>query len=269
MRIKGTRDEILQSSRRAFQVLNNDSKLVMHSTLSKFVAREKESLAAKQIALQKLDEAVTNINLTTDEKEYIHKFKDSKDGLLLCSQAFNILGDVLIVDQQNHELEQINGIGNSGKTPRKSVTSSSAQPSQAKSTVQSTVEDGVASVGNNQSSASSPLSAENRSSGSPPSREVLSTPAGCKSDINDNCLHYLSIIFFIETLSEDILAAGSDATLVMKLCQDFDSTKEDAQDENPAKYAIKNLLNISNSSEGRRGFVTILNQFRSTKVWQT
>jgi hypothetical protein len=28
-------------------------------------------------------------------------------------------------------------------------------------------------------------------------------------------------------------------------------------------------LNISNSSEGRRGFVTILNQFRSTKVWQT
>ena len=89
-----TRDQVLAASRRAFQQLNRECKLVLSTTLRKLVDREREALAARQVVVDKLQSAVEGLDEVSDEEDFIREYSDDRRGLVLCSQALRMLGDV-------------------------------------------------------------------------------------------------------------------------------------------------------------------------------
>lgn len=248
IRTLAARDEVLQGSRRAFQQLNCESKTAIQNTLKKLVLREKEALAARQAALDKLEIAVDNFDVSADETNFITSHADSTDSLLLCSQAFSILGDIHLVDKQNQELESIasNGLSTPINSPTKNSNGLVTSPMPSETSL------------HNVNLSANSNSVDNIS--------VTSTEVSS----NDTALRYLSVIFYVQNIPEDIIACGSDSQSVLQVCLNY-SNKEnshstDQYNTNECKIAVKELALLSDTLDGRKGLVTILNQFRSTKV---
>lgn len=101
------RDQIYTASRRAYQKLNKECKLIIYTTLKKIIEREKDALIARQRVVDKLEEKVNAINIDLDEAEFIQSHISdypNQGELILHSQALSILGDIQILDRQNQEI---------------------------------------------------------------------------------------------------------------------------------------------------------------------
>jgi hypothetical protein len=101
------RDQILAASRKAFQQLNKEVKLLVYTILKQIIEKEKEALVAKQRVLERLEEKINCIDGESDELEFIeeHVGEYANPGeLILQSQALSILGDIQILERQNQEM---------------------------------------------------------------------------------------------------------------------------------------------------------------------
>jgi hypothetical protein len=93
-RAMAARDEVLVASRKAFQTLDRDCKRAIGQSLKKLVVRERETNAARNAILDKLESAIDDFDADNDINEFILSRRDPDNALVLHSQALNILGDL-------------------------------------------------------------------------------------------------------------------------------------------------------------------------------
>ena len=241
-----TRDQVLAASRRAFQKLNRECKLCMATTLRKLVDREREALAARQVVVDKLQTAVEGLDEVSDEIDFIRDYSDDdpRGGLVLCSQALSILGDVSILDRQNQELQSHLDEAPLPAPPRYPME-----------------EGGATSAGK---SKNKPKAASSAVVVPPPPKVVLS--------MEETTMH-LSQIFFLSEWPSDISPDASPVELLDTLLpeQRDRSTGDNDEEQGTESHhelreAFRRLTAMKTSLEGRKVLVNVLNQFRSKKV---
>lgn len=88
------RDEVLLASRKAFENLDRDCKRVIGSSLKKLISRERETNAARNAVLDKLEDTIDKFDVDSDITEFILTSREPETALILHSQALNILGDL-------------------------------------------------------------------------------------------------------------------------------------------------------------------------------
>jgi hypothetical protein len=230
----GLRDQVLAASRRAFQRLNRECKLAISTTLRKIVDREKEALAARQFVVDKLEAAVESLDENTDEADYIREYADDdpQAGLVLCSQALSILGDVNILERQNQELQMNSDTGGGAPLP--------APP-------RFPMEEGgqVAPV-------------NKRPSTSPPEPKVVAV------SMEETTMHF-SKVFFLAEWPEGVSRAATPVELLdIFLCDERLPGEDEATTD--LRTALQRLSAMKGSLEGRKMLVNVLNQFRSKQV---
>jgi hypothetical protein len=89
-----TRDSIQVASRRAYKTLNVECKSAVTSALRTLVQRERESIEAKEQALQKLEAALAKVDVEKDVDDFAESFAREDDALVQCSQALSLIGDI-------------------------------------------------------------------------------------------------------------------------------------------------------------------------------
>ncbi len=94
LRMIETRDHIQVASRRAYRALDHEVKTVVSDTLRNLVAREKESISARERALLKLEKAVEAVDTKKDIDEFSERYAREEDTLMLYSQALSLIGDI-------------------------------------------------------------------------------------------------------------------------------------------------------------------------------
>jgi hypothetical protein len=297
------RDQIYAASRKAFQKLNKECKLLMFTILKKIIEKEKEALATRQKYLEKFEEKVNCIDLDQDELEFIesHVGEYSNDGeLILQSQALSILGDIQILERQHAEMRNsLSPPAPVPPTPPSSIVGTSASVPPV-----SNCGEGISTATEETSSSSSlltpvPVSAAPSTESIPGShlqmeqahqsfstlfylsdwsiRNTSPTSTPCdilaalkiKANIqrgsssqpsdNDNLLSAMAT-----TLPHHASAAASSAAAAIPdalCCKD-----DESDDFNEVERAISHLCQLCGSTEGRKLFVNVLNQFRSKKV---
>lgn len=225
------RDQIYAASRKAYQKLNKECKLLIYTTLKKIVEREKESLLARQTILEKLEEKVNCIDIDQDESEFIesHIGEYSNQGeLLLQSQALSILGDIHILDRQHQEMRNTMGESNPFDEPEK-LEGGSTQMDQT----------------HEYFSRIFYLSDWNVR-GTVPN----STPSEILSSLK------IKAVTQRGSLTQQTDDNGTDQSTSLPVNNDFNEIEE----------AIYKLCQLCDTTEGRKLFVNVLNQFRSKKV---
>jgi chromosome segregation ATPase len=93
-RALAARDEVLLASRRAFENLDRDCKRAIGSSLKKLISRERETNAARNAVLDKLESTIDKFDVEGDITEFILSSREPDGALILHSQALNILGDL-------------------------------------------------------------------------------------------------------------------------------------------------------------------------------
>lgn len=88
------RDSIQVASRRAYKTLNVDCRTAATSALRALVQRERESIEAKEQALQKLEAALAKVDVEKDVDDFAESFAREDDALVQCSQALSLIGDI-------------------------------------------------------------------------------------------------------------------------------------------------------------------------------
>ena len=104
LRAINRKDSVSSASRRAYQHLDRECKESMLSTLRSFIELEREYVDSRNRTLNKLEEAVENIDIDTDTNEFIsgqaidinYNIDDSDGPLLLRGEALRILDDVMV-----------------------------------------------------------------------------------------------------------------------------------------------------------------------------
>jgi hypothetical protein len=88
------RDEVMVASRKAYQNLDRDCKRAIGQSLKKLITRERETNAARNAILDKLEATVNSFDVEGDITEFIITSRQPDSALILQSQALNILGDL-------------------------------------------------------------------------------------------------------------------------------------------------------------------------------
>jgi hypothetical protein len=96
------RDQILVASRRAYQKLDKDCKKMVAITFRKLIIRERESSAARETVLAKLECAVDAIDVDADLEDFIMRHRQGDEGSLhCCGRALMVLGDLVPLEAPN------------------------------------------------------------------------------------------------------------------------------------------------------------------------
>jgi hypothetical protein len=298
------RDQIYAASRKAYQKLNKECKLMIYTILKKIIEKEKEALSARQTYLEKFEEKVNCIDLEQDELEFIesHVGEYSNDGeLILQSQALSILGDIHILEKQHAEIKN-----SSTALPTTAPTAAPVAPPAAAMSGGGSGEDGGRRLSGSEDTCTSisvldtplPVSAS-------PSTESV----GSSSNQMEQTHQHFSNLFYLSEWSIrntspissplEILSALKIKSTIQRgsLTQSVDLTDDTTSVSAPVsasasapsaaasgsglggsdsnqttanldevESSIFQLCHLCDSTEGRKLFVNVLNQFRSKKV---
>ena len=88
------RDEVWLGCIDAYQSLCKVNKHTMRKLLLDIVETEKGSLEMKRLALEAFENAVNNIDIDSDEQNFIDHNRDERSGLVLLSQAMGLLDEL-------------------------------------------------------------------------------------------------------------------------------------------------------------------------------
>jgi hypothetical protein len=262
------RDQIYAASRKAYQQLNKEVKLLIYTILKQIIEREKEALAAKQKVVERLEEKINCIDCESDELEFIEgevgEYSNPGE-LILQSQALSILGDIQILEKQNQEMILTVGGRESFSTQGVGTTTG------GKGTA-TIATGGVTTEGNGQMEQISEyfstifrlsewtVKTDSSDKDSPSPVEILTalriktkTTSPRQGSVSAEDFFCSSATALVESPSIDFLSTSPLSPL------DIDPTEA-------VEMTIRQLCQLCETAEGRKLFVNVLNQYRSKQV---